>query len=64
MIQLEYYLGSVSVNLETFLGFSLVLSFSPLSGETTHKMYTIDCSVGRVLAFQPGSNPAVYIATK
>ena len=46
MLQLEYFLGSVSMNLETFLGFSLVLSFSPLGGDTLLTCI-LDGSVGR-----------------
>ena len=37
------------MNLDTFLGFSLVLSFSPLSGDTSI-ICILDGSVGRVQA--------------
>ena len=43
-VQLEYFLGSVSMNLETFLGFSSVLSFSPSNGDTI-LIFILDGSV-------------------
>ena len=61
MLQLEYFLGSVSMNLGTFLGFSSVLSFSPSNGDT-NLTCILDGSIGRVQASHlkvPGSNPAL-----
>ena len=55
MLQLEYFLGSVSMNPETFLGFSPVLRFSPLSGDT-ELIYILNGSVGSVQA----SHPKIY----
>ena len=52
MIQLEYYLGSVSMNLETFLGFLLCSVFLLQLGVTIRPCVLVS-SVGKMLASHP-----------